>query len=156
MILMIDDYDKKYEKLQAIQSQMPQYFDQPEHISKHLLDVSDYPTVAINHDLARANLNPKENREIYANGSLILEIEEAEIMCGFDLSQQKAKTMGSMGLRAVTSRSKGGWGSMLSKTDKHVNINQMEQFSEEVNDQFNPEVAQQIKPSFLDRFRRRV
>lgn len=153
---MEDDYDQKFAKLQTIQAQMPQYFDQPEHISKHLLDVSDYPTIAVNHDLARANLNPKENREIYANGSLILEIEEAEQMCGFDLAQQKAKTMGSMGLRAVTSRSKAGWGSMLAKTDKHINIQQMEQFAEDVNDQFNPEVAQNLKPSFLDRFKRRV
>jgi hypothetical protein len=153
---MQDDWDKKFDQFQIIKQQMPQYFESPEHISKHLLDVSDYQTSSINHDGSRANLNPSEMREVRADAGLILEMEEAEKMCGFDLNESKIKTQGSMGTLLVTSRSKAGWGSMLAKTDKHINIQTMEQYADDINEQFNPEVAQNLKPSLLDRFRRRV
>lgn len=150
------DYDKVFEKMELQKQKIPEYFDQPEHIKKHLLDISDYQTIAVNHDLGRANFNPQELKEIYANGDLILELEEAELMCGFDLTQQKIKTHGKMGLRAVSSRSKAGWGPSLAITDKQVSVQQMEAMATEINDQFDPEVAQNIKPSILDRIKRRV
>lgn len=153
---MIDNYDKQFEQFEMQKQKIPQYFDQPEHIKKHLLDISEYQTIAVNHDLGRANFNPKELKETYANGDLILEFEEAELMCGFDLTQQKMKTHGKIGLRAVSSRSKAGWGPSLAITDKQISVNQMEEMANDISDQFNPEIAQQLKPSFLDRFKRRV
>lgn len=121
---------------------LPNYFESPEQISKHLLDVNKYNSNAVNHDSARANLNFNEMRGARAEGSLILELEEAEKICGWDLQNQKDKTFGALGVLNVTSRGKNGWASVLAKTDKHINIQNAEQFAGEINEEFSEEVAQ--------------
>ena len=135
-------YERKYEQFEGIKNRMPDYFEQPEHISKHLLDVNQYQSNAVNHDSARANLNPNELRQARADGSLILELEEAENTCNWDLNYLKAKVFGVLGVLNVTSRSKNGWASVLSKTDKHINVQTMESFAEDTDAQFS-EATQQ-------------
>lgn len=135
-------YENKFSEFEGIKNKMPEYFEQPEHISKHLLDVNTYESNAVNHDSARANLNPNELRQARADGSLILEIEEAEKTCNWQLQQLKAKTFGLLGVLNVTSRSKNGWASVLSKTDKHINVQTAEQFAEEIDAQFNEQTSQ--------------
>lgn len=117
-------------------------FDSAEHISKHLLDVNEYDSNGVNHDSARANLNFDELRQARADGYLMQELEEAEKLCKWDLTIQKDKTFGRLGVLNVTSRSKSGWGSVLSKTDKHINIQTAEQYAEEISQDFSPEVEQ--------------
>ena len=124
--------------------QIPNMFDSPEQISKHLLDVNEYKSNAVNHDSARANLNFDELRGSRAEGALILELEEAEKICGWDLSTQKNKSFGSLGILNVTSRSKNGWASVLAKTDKHINTQTAEQYAEDIDTEFNDEVSQSI------------
>ncbi len=138
---MEDNWDKKFEEFEAIKNRMPQYFETPEHISKHLLDVNEYTSNAVNHDSARANLNPNELRQARSDGSLILELEEAEKTCEWNLQSQKNKTFGALGVLNVTSRSKNGWASVLAKTDKHINIQSTEQMAEDISTQFNEETS---------------
>ncbi len=128
-------------------------FETPEHISKHLLDVNTYTSNAVNHDSARANLNANELRQARSDGSLLIELEEAEKLCGWDLQTQKDKTFGTLGVLNVTSRSKNGWASVLAKTDKHVNIQTTEQLAEDINTQFNEETSKGLlsKIPFLKR-----
>jgi len=122
--------------------EIPNYFESPEQISKHLLDVNKYNSNAVNHDSARANLNFNEMRGARAEGALILELEEAEIICNWDLKTQKDKTFGALGVLNVTSRGKSGWASVLAKTDKHINIQTAEEYAGEIDAEFNEEVAQ--------------
>jgi len=126
------------------QDDMPNMFDSPEQISKHLLDVNDYASNAINHDSARANLNFNELRGARAEGALLLELEEAEKLCGWNLETQKNKSFGSLGVLNVTSRGKNGWASVLAKTDKHVNIQTAEQYAGEIDAEFNDDVAENL------------
>jgi len=136
------DYDEKFEEFERVKTRMPQYFETPEHISKHLLDIDRYDSPAVNLDSSRANLNPNELRQARADGSLMLELEEAEQTCGWNLASQKSKTHGVIGVLNVTSRAKNGWASVLAKTDKHVNIQTTEQYAEDINEQFNEQTAQ--------------
>lgn len=117
-------------------------FESAEAISKHLLDVNEYQSNAVNHDSARANLNSNELKQARADGYLIQELEEAEKTCGWDLSIQKEKTLGKLGVLNVTSRSKSGWASVLSKTDKQINIQNAEQFAGDIDAEFSEQVEQ--------------
>ena len=121
-----------------------------------MLDVNEYESNAVNHDSARANLNFLEMRGARAEGALILELEEAEKICGWDLQNQKDKTFGALGVLNVTSRGKNGWASVLAKTDKHINIQTAEQYAGEIDAEFSDEVANGLgdklskkMPSFL-------
>jgi len=137
-----DDYDEKFEQFQRTKAIMPEVFESAEAISKHLLDVNDYENNAVNQDSARANLSPNEMREARSKGNLIIELEEAQQLCGWDLSEQKAKQMGKLGVLNVTSRAKSGWASVLSKTDKHINIQNTEAYANDISDEFNENVSQ--------------
>ena len=139
-----DDYDEKFEAFQRTKAIMPEVFESAEAISKHLLDVNDYDNNAVNQDSARANLSPSEMREARSKGNLIIELEEAQRLCGWDLEGQKAKVMGKLGVLNVTSRAKCGWASVLSKTDKHINIQNTEAFASEINDDYNENVSDSI------------
>jgi hypothetical protein len=139
---MAIDYNKKFEELEMVRQTMPDQFEMPEHISKSLLDIDTYNSPVVNLDSARANLNKFELRQVRADGSLLLELEEAEQTCGWDLGSQKSKTHGIIGMFNVTSRSKNGWSSVLAKTDKHINIQQTEQFAEDIDSEFSEQTQQ--------------
>ena len=124
--------------------EIPNYFESAEQISRHLLDVNKYKSNAVNHDSARANLNFNELRGARAEGALILELEEAEKICDWDLNTQKNKSRGSLGILNVTSRGKNGWASVLAKTDKHINIQTAEQYAGEIDSEFNDEIAENM------------
>jgi len=146
---MAMNYDEKYEMFQREKAKMPEVFESPEAISKALLETDAYQTMAINRDSTKGNLNPKELRQVRADGGVILEIEEAEglaRMNGIDLDMliTKIKTNGHQGLLNTTSRSKSGWVSVLAKTDKHINIQTMEQYATDINDTYNEEVSQGV------------
>jgi hypothetical protein len=132
-----EEYLQKY-------GQRPQVnrFESAEAISKHLLDVNEYESNGVNHDSARGNLNSNELKQARADGYLIQELEEAEKTCGWDLSIQKAKTLGKLGVLNVTSRSKSGWASVLSKTDKQINIQNAEQYATDIDAEFSEQVEQ--------------
>lgn len=142
--MIADDYDAKFEEYERTKDRMPERFESPEAISKHLLDVNDYASNAVNQDSARANLNPLEMREARSKGNLIIELEEAQQICGWDLENQKAKQFGKLGVLNVTSRAKQGWASVLSKTDKHINIQQAEQYANNISDEFDERVSQSV------------
>ena len=137
------DYDEKFDEFERERIKVPERFESPEAISKHLLDVNDYESNAVNQDSARANLNFMEMREARSKGNLIIELEEATKLCGWDLSEQKNKQFGKLGVLNVTSRAKSGWASVLSKTDKQINIQGAELYANDINDEFNPMVADQ-------------
>lgn len=139
-----DDYDEKFAQFQRTKAVMPEIFESAEAISKHLLDVDDYDNNAVNKDSARANLSPNEMREARSKGNLIIELEEAQRLCGWDLTGQKAKIFGKLGVLNVTSRAKSGWASVLSKTDKHINIQNTEAFASEISDEFSESVSNNI------------
>jgi len=146
---MVMDYDEKYEMFQRERAKMPEVFESPEAISKALLETDRYQTMAINTDSTKGNLNPKELRQVRADGGVILEIEEAEGMAqmngiNLDMMITKIKTNGHQGLLNTTSRSKSGWVSVLAKTDKHINIQSMEQYASDISDGFNEQVSQSI------------
>jgi len=143
------DYEERYETFQKEKAKMPEVFESPEAISKALLETDNYQTLAINQDSTRGNLNPKELRQVRADGGLILEIEEAEGLAqmnniDLNLSITKLKTTGHQGIINTTSRSKSVWVSVLAKTDKHINIQSMEQYATDINDSFSPEVSQNM------------
>jgi len=117
-------------------------FESAEQISKHLLDVNDYDSNGVNHDSARGNLNANELKQARADGYLMQELEEAEKTCGWDLTIQKQKTFGKLGVLNVTSRSKSGWASVLSKTDKQINIQNAEQYATDIDAEFSEQVEQ--------------
>ena len=139
---MNEDYDELYQKCEIERARISDAFESAEAISKHLLDVNDYENNAVNQDSARANLSPNEMREARSKGNLIIELEEAQQLCGWDLSEQKAKQMGKLGVLNVTSRAKSGWASVLSKTDKHINIQNTEAYANDISDEFNENVSQ--------------
>jgi len=146
---MVMDYDEKYEMFQRERAKMPEVFESPEAISKALLETDRYQTMAINTDSTKGNLNPKELRQVRADGGVILEIEEAEGMAqmngiNLDMMITKIKTNGHQGLLNTTSRSKSGWVSVLAKTDKHINIQSMEQYASDISDGFNEQVSQSV------------
>lgn len=141
----MDEYDEKYEEMENIRNQQIATFESAEAISKHLLDVDEYKSNGVNLDSARANLNFNELREARSKGYLLQELEETERCCEMDLSIQKDKVFGKLGVLNVTSRAKNGWGSILSKTDKHVNIQTAEQYAGEIAEDFNPEVEKSLK-----------
>jgi hypothetical protein len=140
-----EEVDNKFQQLQSMQERINSPFESAEAISKHLLDVNEYESNGVNLDSARANLNFNELREARSKGYLIQELEEFEKTCNMDMGIQKAKVFGKLGVLNVTSRAKNGWGSILSKTDKHVNIQTAEQYAGEIAEDFNPEVAQDLK-----------
>lgn len=148
---MYDEYDEKFDEMQQIKNQVTPVFESAEAISKHLLDVNEYVSNGVNHDSARANLNFNELRQARCDGYLIQELEEAEKTCDWNLSIQKDKTMGKLGVLNVTSRAKNGWGSVLSKTDKHVNIQTAEQYASEISEQFDEGTAQEMKQGILSK-----
>ena len=117
-------------------------FESAEQISKHLLDVNEYESNGVNHDSARGNLNSNELKQARADGYLMQELEEAEKTCGWDLTIQKQKTFGKLGVLNVTSRSKSGWASVLSKTDKQINIQNAEQYATDIDAEFSEQVEQ--------------
>jgi len=141
-----------YDQQMPMPREIPNYFESPEQISKHLLDVNKYNSNAVNHDSARANLNFNELRGSRAEGAYILELIEGEQTCGWDLSHQKEKTYGALGVLNVTSRAKNGWASVLAKTDKHVNIQTAEQYAGEIDAEFNDEVAQGMSQKIQSKF----
>ena len=79
---MNEDYDELYQKCEIERARIPDAFESAEAISKHLLDVNDYENNAVNQDSARANLSPNEMREARSKGNLIIELEEAQQLCG--------------------------------------------------------------------------
>lgn len=147
----MDDFDEKFNQMEEIKSQMNPTFESAEAISKHLLDVDEYVSNGVNHDSARANLNPNELREARSKGYLIQEIEEMEKICEMDLSIQKHKYFGKLGVLNVTSRSKNGWGSILAKTDKHINVQTAEQMASDISDQFSDETSNGMKQGLLSK-----
>lgn len=146
-----EQVDEKFNRLSEIGNVGQQPFESAEAISKHLLDVNEYTSNGVNHDSARANLNFNELRQARSDGYLIQELEEAEKTCEWNLQVQKDKTMGKLGVLNVTSRAKNGWGSVLSKTDKHINIQTAEQFAGEINEEFNEETSQNMKQGILSK-----
>jgi hypothetical protein len=144
----MDDYDEKFEELSTIKNQLVPTFESTEAISKHLLDVDVYDSPAVNLDSARANLNAAELRFVRATGSLLLEIMEAEEMCGWELNILRKKHMGKLGVTNVTSKAKDGWVSVLSKTNKQVNVQELNQLSETVAQNFDDHK----EPGLLGRF----
>jgi len=117
-------------------------FETPEHISKDLLSIENYDSLFVNKDSVRANLNFNEMRGARAEGALILELEEGESLCNWDLHTSKKKTFGALGVLNGTSRGKNGWVSVLAKTDKHINIQAAEAYAGEIDAEFSDEVAQ--------------
>lgn len=115
----------------------PNLFDSPEAIARHLLEVQENQAGVVNQDSARANLNPQEMRTVRALGGLINEIEYAEKITGFDLSELKNYYRNELATTNVPSRSKGGFAMVLSKTDRRVNTEQINDLAEDVAEQFN-------------------
>ncbi len=151
----MDEYEERlkneFDRLQQVKNMEQQPFESPEAISKHLLEVNEYVSNGVNLDSARANLNPSELRETRAKGHLLLELEEAEKICGWELPTLKEKVFGKLGVTNVTSRGKGGWASVLSKTDKQVNVQSMTPFAEDISDQFSEQASQGLKEKVMSK-----
>jgi hypothetical protein len=147
-----EQLDDTFNRMNQIRGIGQQPFESEFATSKHLLDISQYTSSGVNHDSARANLNFNELRQARCDGYLIQELEEAEKTCGWDLQIQKDKTMGKLGVLNVTSRAKQGWASVLSKTDKHINIQTAEQYANEINDEF----TEQTEMGMMDKIRSKV
>jgi len=129
--------------------QAPNLFDSPEAIARHLLEVEQNTAGVVNKDSARANLNPTEMRTVRALGGLINEIEYAEKITGFNLNELKIYYQNELATTNVPSRSKGGFAMVLSKTDRRVNAQQIEDMAEDVAEQFDENVKQGLLGKFL-------
>jgi hypothetical protein len=117
----------------------PNLFDSPEAIARHLLEIEKNETGVVNKDSARANLNPIEMKTVRALGGLINEIEYAEQITGFDLSELKNYYINELATTNVPSRSKSGFAIVLSKTDRRVNTNEINDLAQDISEQFSEE-----------------
>lgn len=133
-----EEYLAKYINRRPLENK----FESPEAISKHLLEVNQYENETVNQDSVRANNNPYELKFIRGCGGLILELIEAEQLCDWDLNTPKQKYLGKTGNFNVTSRSKDGWASVLAKTDKQINVQEMKEITENVAENFSEETQQ--------------
>ena len=121
----------------------PNYFERPEDVSRHLLEVEPNKTGVINLDSARANLNPHELKTVRAIGSLINDLDLAEqIVPSWDFKTDKAFFKNELATTNVPSRSKHGWAAALSKTDKRVNINDAQDMAFDISSAFEDRVEE--------------
>lgn len=124
--------------------EMPNMFESPEAIARHILEVDKSKAGVANKDSARANLNPSELRCVRANGDLISDLEYAEKVCGWDLSEAKDYIKEKLATTNIPSRSKNGFAIVLSKTDRRVSTPEAEQFAGEISNSFDGEVEESL------------
>ena len=134
--------EELYQQQLAQQQSIPNLFESPESIARHILETEPNQTGVINKDSARANLNPSELRTVRALGGLINEIEYAEKITGFDLTELKEYYKNEMSTTNVPSRSKDGFAIVLSKTDKHINSQDLQNIASDVSNHFDEEAEQ--------------
>lgn len=134
--------EEQFQQQMLRQQEIPNLFESPEAIARHILETEPNNTGVINKDSARANLNPSELRTVRALGGLINEIEYAEKITGFDLQELKEYYKNEMSTTNVPSRSKDGFAIVLSKTDRRVDSQEINSFAGEVSDHFNNETEQ--------------
>jgi DNA segregation ATPase FtsK/SpoIIIE-like protein len=126
------------------QQDMPNMFESPESIARHILEVKKSKAGTINEDSARANLNPSELRCVRANGDFIADLEYAEKVCGWKLDEAKEYIKEKIATTNVPSRSKHGFAIVLSKTDRRISTPEAEHFAGEISNDFNEEVEQSL------------
>jgi hypothetical protein len=133
----MDEYDEQFEKFQAMQNTNQNNFESPESIARHILEHESRNSGVVNADSPRANLNPNELRTARVVGDLIGDLEYAENICGWDLSECKEYIKDKLSTTNVPSRSKDGFAIVLSKTDRRVQTAELNQFAGEVSEHFN-------------------
>jgi hypothetical protein len=127
---------------QMYDQEMPNLFESPESIARHILEVDKSKAGTINKDSARANLNPSELRAVRGIGDMISELEYAEKICGWDLTEAKDYLKEKLATTNVPSRSKGGFAIVLSKTDRRIQMPEAQDFATEISDQFDEQTEQ--------------
>lgn len=120
----------------------PNYFESPEAIARHILEHEHNPTGVVNADSPRANLNPGEMRSARVLGDLIGDIEFAERICGWDLFEPKIYIQNKLATTNVPSRSKDGFAIVLSKTDRNVQTQTLENFATDISQHFDENTEQ--------------
>lgn len=135
----IDMYNQNEED----ELERPNYFERPEDVSRHLLEVEHNPTGVVDLDSARANLNPQELKAVRAIGSLINDLDLAmKLIPKWNFTLEKKFFKNELSTTNVPSRSKHGWAAALSKTDKRVNVQDTNELAGDISDAFEQEVEQ--------------
>lgn len=124
--------------------EMPNMFESPESIARHILEVKKSKGGVIDQDSARANLNPNEMRSVRANGDLVSDLEYAEKVCGWNLSEAKDYLREKLATTNVPSRSKNGFAVVLSKTDRRISPQEGQQFAGEISSDFEEQVEESL------------
>ena len=122
----------------------PNYFESPESIARHILEHEKNETGVVTADSPRANLNPNELRTARVLGDLIGELEYAERVCGWDLTEAKTYVSNKLATTNVPSRSKDGFAIVLSKTDRRVQTAELNQFAGEVSQHFDENTEESL------------
>lgn len=134
---------KLYPEEYPEQPEMPNLFESPESIARHIVEIIKSKAGVVNKDSARANLNKKEMRSVRANGDMISDLEYAEKICGWDLTNTKEYFKEKLATTNVPSRSKHGYAIWMSKVDRHVNQLEAEAFQNQLNTEFNDDEVEQ-------------
>ena len=135
----LDQEVQRYEHLD--ESERPNYFERPEDVSRHLLEIEPNETGVIDLDTARANLNPEELKSIRAIGGLINDLDLAsKLIPEWNFSKDIKFYRNEMSTTTVPSRAKHGWAAVLSKTDKKVNISEAQEMAYDISNAFEQQV----------------
>lgn len=119
----------------------PNYFEKPEDVSRHLLEIEHNKTGVVDLDSARANLNPQEMKSVRAIGSLINDLDYAmKLIPDWEFKKLNRFFKNELATTNVPSRAKHGWASVLSKTDKRVNVTEAQDMAYDISDAFEQQV----------------